>query len=284
MDPLIYAVFARVMSQVEGGDLLVIQRGSESRLVRERSSSEAAYKGSSLGSSAGWTDGPWWRDTAKRDLGAVNGIVEGTKLSRASAEAYAHEYFAAKGGIEEAAKLATENVSESNPVRNSDIFMSIQPITGVQRDDLFAAGPQKEDATSGGVVDPDATADDATAFAVYLYDPVHSITCSTMSQSFPTKWAVWLDTPGPTDTDDNSDPATRGLPDSVREMIESGGIDPREWAAEWLEEVLSLAVGLVAQNYVAKRMGVGSGAISRGKARVRAEEDAAGEAARAGVI
>jgi hypothetical protein len=36
-----------------------------------------------------------------------------------------------------------------------------------------------------------------------------------------------------------------------------GGVDPRDWVAEWLEESLSLAVGVVAQRYVARRMGVG---------------------------
>ncbi|KAK4999799.1 hypothetical protein LTR66_001223, partial [Elasticomyces elasticus] len=45
LDPLIYSTFARVMSQVEGGDLLVIQRGSESTARRRRSSSELGYRG-----------------------------------------------------------------------------------------------------------------------------------------------------------------------------------------------------------------------------------------------
>ena len=71
-----------------------------------------------------------------------------------------------------------------------------------------------------------------------------------------------------------------GLPESIMEIIQTGGVDPREWVAEWMEEILSLAVGVVAQQYVAKRMGVGEGGIGRGKK--RAEEDAtAGEAARA---
>lgn len=51
LDPLIYGVFSRVMSQVEGGDLLVVQRGHESS---SRRSNDGA---------AGWRDGPWWRQT-----------------------------------------------------------------------------------------------------------------------------------------------------------------------------------------------------------------------------
>ena len=80
---------------------------------------------------------------------------------------------------------------------------------------------------------------------------------------------------------DSGADAPDGLPESIQEMIESGGVDAREWVAEWLEETLSLAIGVVAQRYVAMRMGVGEGGIGRGKAKARAEEDAAGEAARA---
>jgi hypothetical protein len=76
------------MAQVEGGDLMVIQRGSEST---QRSSGEG-YSGGG----GGWNDGPWWRDTEKRDLSVVKGLVEGTKLVRVSAEAYANEFFASK--------------------------------------------------------------------------------------------------------------------------------------------------------------------------------------------
>jgi len=73
------------------------------------------------------------------------------------------------------------------------------------------------------------------------------------------------------------------LPAEIVEIIQSGGVDPREWVSEWFEETISLAVGVTAQRYVAKRMGVGEGAIGRGKARQEFEDAAAGEAARAGV-
>jgi len=276
MDPLIYSVFARVMSQVEGGDLLVIQRGSESR-QRGRSTSDVGYRGGVLGggSNAGWTDGPWWRDTAsKRDLGAVKGLVEGSKLARASAEAYANDFFAARGGIEEAAKHATEVLSDSNPVRSSDIFLAIQAITQTTNPELFAEGQKKEAKVEGegGVVEPQSEEEDLTSFAIYLHDPIHSLSFSAVSQSIPSKWVDWLD---------SSADANDGLPASIREMIESGGVDAREWVSEWMEEILSLAIGIVAQRYVAKRMGVGEGGMGRGKARARAEEGTAGEAARA---
>lgn len=260
------------MSQVEGGDLMVIQKGSEAR--------QGPDSGFTGGSTAGWTDGPWWRDIgAKRDLGAVKGLVEGTKLARVSAESYASDFFAGKGGVEEAAKAASEVLSESNPVRSSDIFLSIQAISHSAPADLFGGSTNEQKAETGGVEEP-AEADDLITFAFYLHDPIHSITFHSLSQSFPQKWADWLDASPAPASEDSTDPVAT-LPVEIKEIIESGGVDPREWVAEWMEEVIQLAVGVVAQRYVARRMGVGEGGIGRGKARQRAEESGGGEAARA---
>ena len=257
------------MSQVEGGDLMVIQRGQESS---HRRGSEAGYTGSNV---AGWNDGPWWRFTAeKRDLGAVKGLVEGTKLSKVQAESYAHDYFEPKGGVEEAAKQATEVLSESNPTRSSDIFLAIQAIAHEEERDLFggsAAGNKEGE----DVVDPEEKPEELICFAVYLHDPIHSITFHAITQSMPQKWVGWLD--NLVATPDAPDAA---LPDEIREIIDGGGVDPREWVSEWVEELLALGVGVVAQRYVARRMGVGEGGI-KGKARSANIDEGAGEAARA---
>lgn len=280
------------MAQVEGGDLLVIQRGHESTARRN---SEAGY----TGGSAGWSDGPWWRQSNEhRDLGAVKGLVEGTKLVRVSAEAYSTEYFNSHGGLELAAQRATEDLSESNPVRSSDIFLAVQAISHEAPEDLFQ-GPAKE-AEQGSVVEDKEKPDELISFAVYLHDPVHSITFHTVTQAIPAKWIKWLDAQSPMTPASPTSPSQEkkggffggdhdqynpGLPEEIAEIIESGGVDPREWVAEWVEEVLTLGTGVVAQRYVARRMGVGEGGIGRGKA--RAEEvlsDGGGEAARAGLI
>ena len=76
------------------------------------------------------------------------------------------------------------------------------------------------------------------------------------------------------------------LPESIQEIIESGGVDPREWVSEWIEEILSLSIGVVAQRYVAKRMGVGEGGVGKGKMRAdrgasEMIESGGGEASRA---
>ena len=268
LDPLIYQTFAQVMAQVEGGDLMVIQRGSEST---QRGSLEG-YRGGG----GGWNDGPWWRHTDKRDLSVVKGLVEGTKLARVSAESYANEFFGARGGVEEAAKQATEVLSETNPVRSSDIFIAIQAVSYPAQDDLFATSSSEE---KSEVQEPKDD-EEEVAFAIYLHDPIHGISFKSVSQSFPSKWVDWLDAPANTEAAGEE----QQLPQEIYEIIESGGVDPREWVSEWMEETINLSVGIVAQRYVARRMGVGEGGLGRGKAREAVVDAGGGEAARAGII
>ena len=296
MDPLIHGVFSRVMSQVEGGDLLVIQRGQENT-IRSPTSEKAPgghFFGTGSVGSAGWRDGPWWRATdLPRDLGAVKGLTEGTKLCRASAEAYAAEYFSAHGGLEAAKQRAVDPVSESNPVRSSDLFLAVQAVSSAADPDLFAGSTAGEREKADSAV-LDEQGDEVVCFAVYILDPVHEIVFSTVSQEIPAKWVRWLDAPAPLTPASSGDDGAGGgpgselnlerVPDEIREIVEGGGVDPREWVAEWVEDVLNLSVGIVAQRYVARRMGVGEGGIGRGKQRMETLlEHGAGEAARAGL-
>lgn len=278
LDPIIYDVFSRIMAQVEGGDLMVIQRGQEST---SKKTTEGSY---------GWRDGPWWRQSeTPRDLGLIKGLTEGTKLCRAGAEGYADEFFASHGGIAEAKMRATESLSESNPVRSSDLFLAVQAI-GIDGDKaLFARTTAVEkEKESSAVADPDEV-EELVCFAVFVLDPVHEIEFSTVSQPLPAKWAKWLDAANPeappVGEDGQEPPQHLSVPEEIRDIVEGGGVDPREWAAEWIEESLSLAVGVVAQRYVARRMGVSEGGIGKGKRRMEeVVEDGAGEAARAGLI
>ncbi|CAK7262660.1 hypothetical protein SEPCBS119000_000083 [Sporothrix epigloea] len=335
LDPLVHEMFSRVMAQVEGGDLLVVQRGQEAQPGHD--------SGNYGKDSAGWRDGPWWRALDQpRDLGMITGLREGTKLCRASAEAYANEYFAAhygmgdkdersssKRGLEVARQRALEPVSEDNPVRRSDLFLAVQAIlisgasTGDDEDD---EDEEDEDEDEDEDESTSGDEDDMVSFAVHIVDPVHKIVYHTVSQAIPAKWVRWLDarptqinsstqTPAVSgsegDSEDSSDEESEededeenekqkqnqqqnksqreaqedSLPDEIRAIVDSGGVDPREWVAEWVEETLSLAVGVVAQRYVAHRMGVGAGSIGRGKRPVgELLADGAGEAARAGIL
>ncbi|KAK4234256.1 maintenance of telomere capping protein 1 [Achaetomium macrosporum] len=294
LDPLIYSVFSRVMAQVEGGDLMVIQRGQEST---QRTSSEGRPSLFGVGgqqSAAGWRDGPWWRQAdAPRDLGMVQGLVEGTKLCRANAEGYAADFFAAHGGIEEAKRRAHEIVSESNPVRSSDLFLSVQAINVPADKDkdraLFTGSTAEGKEKAASVVAQDEEEEDEVCFAVFILDPVHEIQYATVSQRVPARWIRWLDAPAtpltPASGDEEFQAEFGRVPEEIREIIESGGVDPREWVAEWVEEALGLAVGVVAQRYVARRMGVGEGGLGKAKQKVESVlEDGGNEAARAGLI
>ncbi|KAL5594808.1 hypothetical protein BROUX41_001715 [Berkeleyomyces rouxiae] len=289
IDPMVHEVFSRVMSQVEGGDLMVIQRGAEAR---------------SRASVHGWRDGPWWRVVDNdRDMGVIRGLVEGTKLCRANAEGFSTDFFSANGGIEKARINATEDLSESNPVRTSNIFLSIQAICIEAEEELFGSSTAKE---KGKATDPDESKypEELIQFAVFILDPIHDIEFSTLSQTVPAQWITWLEAqaePAKTasgkheqkDEDeeeyDDSDlsPEIASAPEEIRAILETGGVDPREWVSEWVEETLTLALGTVAQRYVARRMGVGekdSNAI-RGKRRMsEVMQDGAGEVARANLI
>ncbi|KXH61937.1 hypothetical protein CSAL01_11525 [Colletotrichum salicis] len=279
LDPLIYGTFSRVMSQVEGGELMVIQRGQETH--SRRYSNDVG---------AGWRDGPWWRQSdSPRDLGLIKGLTEGTKLCRAGAEGYASEYFAANGGVEQARLRATEPVSEDNPVRSSDLFLAIQAVGTTTDAGLFARTSAVEKEKEASAVAEQDEADEMVCFAVFCLDPVHEIEYSAISQSIPAKWIRWLDASNPltpaSGEDGQEDFLGHSIPDEIREIVEGGGVDPREWVAEWIEELLSLAVGVVAQRYVARRMGVGEGGIGKGKRRMdELVQDGGGEAARAGLI
>lgn len=269
------------MSQVEGGDLLVAQRGKEAAPKREGSGS----------SSTGWHDGPWWRYVSPgkpRSISSIKGAVVATKLSRASAESYATEYYSSLGGIEEAAKQASEILSESNPVRNSNIFLAIQALSRPESVELFQAGPSAEPEKTEGVIEVQDEPDEEIAFALYLHDPIHGISFHTISQAIPKKWIDWLDAPAPeADPNDGTGAVQSTVPEAIAEIIENGGIDPREWVAEWVEDALTLGLGVVAQRYVARRMGVGEGGVGKGKMKAeKAEkestvESGAGEVARA---
>lgn len=272
LDPLIYQTFSRVMAQVEGGDLLVIQRGQESS--PRRGSDPGAFTGTSTSSTSGWSDGPWWRQpTSRRTLSPLTGLPEATKLVRVAADTYAEEFYAAlDGGVEAAAKRATEELSESNPVRRSDIFLAIQAVGYTQPNDLF---PSSATASSSTDEKPKEEGESLLTFAIHLTDPIHSITFSTLTQTIPQSWVDWMEE-SPTS-------------ESTVPSLGAGGIDPREWVAEWIEEVLGLGIGVIAQRYVARRMGVdgagSGGAVGEGegvgKLREGVVESGGGEAARA---
>ncbi|KAF8242756.1 hypothetical protein K440DRAFT_564323 [Wilcoxina mikolae CBS 423.85] len=245
VETVVFGVFDRVMQQVEGGDLLVVQRGGGSK---PRSSIEAGPFGG----------GPWWKAMEKRELNATNGLQEGIKLARATAESYAAEHTKAAA--------AQPTVSSQNPTRKSNIFLAIQP-TIHSTNDLIAAVTDRSSGDDKKVV----------SFAIHLHDPEHNISFSTLSQALPLQWLDWLDAPPPADTK----PGEWALPEVIQDITRAGGVDPREWVVEWVEEAVGLSVGVVAQKYIAKRMRVGEagemGQVMRNAAMEQANEEEDGD-------
>ena len=259
IDNIVHSVFERVMDQVEGGgDLaLVVQKGKE----RNR-----------LGSGT----------VEKRELGVFKGSLEqGQKLAAASIEEYLRGVKASEDEQEKAQqKLETPadadadngkpetvvdeygNVSINNPARNahvpesrvSNIYLSIQPVSAdpaVASDKTNLGAASSSVGLAGTTPAPtiiSSSSPHAFQFIIYLTDPEHNIKFSTVSQSFPLQWAEWLDSPDSafdTSSKDNTDSSSTSMP-----------ADPREWVIDWVEEGLGLSVGVVAQTYVSKRMGL----------------------------
>lgn len=160
------------------------------------------------------------------------------KLARAATEAYAQEFIAKND--------TTSAPSKDNPTRKSNIFLAIQPTIYSQ-----SVGATSSAAPENKEVEGEEAK--VVVFAIYLYDPIHTLSFATVSQALPAQWLEWLDAPVPKDTPTGD----WALPEVIRSMVDMGGIDPREWIVEWVEEAVGLAVGVVAQKYVARRMRVG---------------------------
>ncbi|RPB22922.1 hypothetical protein L211DRAFT_839291 [Terfezia boudieri ATCC MYA-4762] len=254
IDTIVYGVFDRVMQQVEGGDLLVVQKGKESKA-----------RSSLAGGVTGWASGPWYKTSETRCINPLTtGTIEdGVKIARVAAEGYALEYTSSPTYI---ADQGSSN--PNNPTRKSDIFLSIQPIAYSAPEYLIPLPPAStpDNPTTGEDEDVEAL----ITFALHLYDPTHAIAYSTVSQSIPSRWFNWIDSPA------------YMVHADIAAIVEEGGVDPREWVAEWVEETLGLAVGVLAQRYVARRMNVGAGIAGRkGKEREVVSTSGGGEVAKA---
>jgi hypothetical protein len=189
-------------------------------------------------------------------LNATFGLHEGIKLARAAAESYAAEH----------AKAAEDQTSfVDNPTRKSNIFLAIQPTIHAANDLITS------------IIEDSGDDEKVVSFAIHIHDPEHNISFSTLSQALPLQWLEWLDAPAPADIK----PGEWALPDAIREIIDAGGVDPREWVVEWVEEAVGLSVGVVAQKYVAKRMRVGEAGEVGEAMRAAAIAEAGGEEARA---
>lgn len=178
-------------------------------------------------------------DVQVRDLNMFRGDVQqGTKLAAANVEDFMrskasksdHSDVSEKDKSDDVSFSSSQPLSSTN-IRISDIYLSIQPASAYPE----TAKTGTVDAQTAPPIVA-ATSSQSFYFIIYLKDPANDIGFSTVSQAFPLQWAEWLDAPN--------------------RVFESFEADPRDWIIDWIEEGLGLAVGVVAQSYVTKRMGV----------------------------
>lgn len=239
----IHRVFSTVISTVDAGEFFVYRHGAGFG-----SSSNVKSKGTY--STQGWSDGEWWYtndnpETAiRRDLNSVSGVMEARKLAAANGMSFASDFIAANMAALRGrrAGLGSDDTDSSGVVGTNHIFLSIQPVLHRLPTDH---------GSSGSDTGSDST-DDLISFIVHLHDPAHALTFDTVSQSFPREWIDWFEFVPPV----AASPRPGGSPchPDIAPIVALGGIDPREWAAGWINDAVCGAVEVVARRYLFRRV------------------------------
>ncbi|SCU87706.1 LADA_0E05666g1_1 [Lachancea dasiensis] len=184
----------------------------------------------------------------KRHLNMFTGkLADGEKLAFANLTNAVKLFTKAK---EELAKQRSE-IKEAEEAATadqniSDVFISILPIAIPEK----SKGPE--------IFSTDATHPGNFAFTIVLKDISNDFTSITRSQGFPQRWAEWLEGTSELRNRQTAIKERESKKDASErtEATEAAEeIDASEWVKEWVEDGLSLAFGVVAQNYVIDRMG-----------------------------
>lgn len=223
LDRLCYDKFNQVMNQVEGGiNVSVNNFNHKDELNKDRV-----------------------------DLNLFYGkIIDGEKLCLANLESSVKDYLKITKLSEEETKSSAsgqkentddnhgkeiqESKDEIDKINKSNIFISIQPITSRSNQDETKSTDNEEDL---GPLLIESNNSDSFSFTIILKDITNNITIITKTQPFPLKWAKWLSG------------------ELSQEFKEFDDIDPSEWVKNWIKDGLSLSFGVLAQEYVIKRMG-----------------------------
>ncbi|KIY63667.1 hypothetical protein CYLTODRAFT_438460 [Cylindrobasidium torrendii FP15055 ss-10] len=152
VETLVYRSMARILEQVEGGDL-VVNRGEESR--------------------------PKDSDGKERDLNAVEGYEAAVKLAQANLDELIK--------LKNTSKPKEQAASQTQvPVSYSYVYLRVQPfftsyaLPAKPSEDATASGP-KEDSVQQQL-----------QYLLYLSDPSHELVHTTVTQSVPGTWlALW---------------------------------------------------------------------------------------------
>ena len=143
-----------------------------------------------------------------------------------------------------------EEIDDDKEMLKSNIFLAVQPISVGKLVQQRQGEEGKEEAK---VVEENASTQDliieshnaeSFSFTLILNDITNNITITTRTQPFPLRWAQWLD----------GEKLRNVRNEAVEEEDES--VDPKEWVKDWIRQGLNLGVGVLAQEYVIKRMGI----------------------------
>lgn len=159
-------------------------------------------------------------DSKKTDLDIFYGKqIDGDKLCLANLELLIKDY--QKLTAEQTEKQAHLEEIKLNQL---NLFLCIQPICD-----------EKEKDEEIDIIDSSHGAN--FVFSVTFKDITNNISIATKSQPFPLRWAKWINGEG------------------LEEFDTEGDVDPGQWVREWIRKGLLLAFGVIAQEYVIRRMG-----------------------------
>lgn len=151
-------------------------------------------------------------------LNLFNGkLIDGDKLIRENIENL----------IKSDASESKEATQEDQDDKQSIIYLSILPINPVNH-------------SESPLIDNNAA--NSFNFTILLRDTTHNIEIMTRSQSFPLQWAKWIEN-------------SKETGEEEAQADQDDEVNPAEWVKSWIDDGLSLSFGLIAQQYVVKRMG-----------------------------
>lgn len=133
------------------------------------------------------------------------------------------------------AKEEQQLLQQQGKNNTSHVFISVLPII----QELAGSSAAKYSSALEKIYKIDESSGESFQFMFVLKDLEHKFSIVTRSQALPVKWAQWL--------------TTNKMEDVSGEEFE--GVEPEEWIRVWIKDSLGLSFGVLAQDYIVKRMG-----------------------------
>ncbi|KAI5959941.1 uncharacterized protein KGF55_005173 [Candida pseudojiufengensis] len=164
-------------------------------------------------------------------------LIDGEKLAFANLENSIKEY----KKIEINKEKENNNQQQQQDIVKSNIFITIQPITTKNESTTTQEENQPDQNQQQTIIESNNNS--SFSFTLILKDITNDITILTRTQPFPIRWSNWLE-------NNNSHLNLQN------EDFEEENVDPKNWVKDWIKQGLNLGFGILAQEYVIKRMGV----------------------------